>query len=133
MMMVALFGAAKIATLKDGQRQVGQLAEVPTQSKAAAMLRVSEWSVRRAREVLDNGSPDMIASVEHGDLAVSAAANIVREGKSPTAFKPGNARHVLADIEKNSGHCAGYLQSQDAVAAIRTGKLQRDHSREAIF
>jgi hypothetical protein len=42
MMMVALFGAAKIATLKDGQRQVGQLAEVPTQSKAAAMLRVSE-------------------------------------------------------------------------------------------
>jgi hypothetical protein len=107
MMMVALFGAAKIATLKDGQRQVGQLAEVPTQSKAAAMLRVSERSVRRAREVLDNGSPDMIASVEHGDLAVSAAANIVREGKPATAIKPGHPRRSLADIESFSDIAPG--------------------------
>jgi hypothetical protein len=99
--------AAKIATLKDGQRQVGQLAEVPTQPKAAAMLNVSERSVRRAREVLDKGDPDMIAKVEHGDLAVSTAANIVREGKSATTFRPGNARHTLADIEAFSAVAPG--------------------------
>jgi hypothetical protein len=115
MMMVALFGAAKIATLKDGQRQVGKFAEVPTQSKAATMLNVSGRSVRAARVVLESGSPDMIASVEQGKRAVSAvvkeiagaaikqvaaaAANIVREGKPATAFKPGHPRHTLADIE----------------------------------
>src|ERR1700730_16019465 len=39
--------AAKLATLNDGQRQVGQLAEVPTQEQAAALLKVGERSIRR--------------------------------------------------------------------------------------
>jgi hypothetical protein len=34
--------AARIATLQDGQRQAGQLAEVPTQEEAARMLGVGE-------------------------------------------------------------------------------------------
>src|SRR5262249_40563998 len=58
--------AAKIATLKDGQRQVGQLAEVPTQQQAAEMLNVGERSVRNAREVLDEGVPELAAKVERG-------------------------------------------------------------------
>src|SRR5262249_37340071 len=47
--------AAKLATLRDGQRQVGQLAHVPTQREASALLHVGERSVKRARAVLDSG------------------------------------------------------------------------------
>ena len=78
------------ATLQDGQRQVGQLAEVPTvaapiatmgpgrpektgqlaalptQSEAGAMLNVGERSVRRAREVLDAGTPELIQGERAG-------------------------------------------------------------------
>src|SRR5439155_26518841 len=43
--------AAKLATLVHGQRQTGQLAAVPTQEEAAALLNIGERSVRRAAEV----------------------------------------------------------------------------------
>jgi N6-adenosine-specific RNA methylase IME4 len=66
--------ASKIATLGDGQRQVGKFAEVPSQSDAANMLNVSERSVRSAAAVRDHGSPELQHAVEHGHLAVSAAA-----------------------------------------------------------
>ena len=69
--------AAKLAALGHGQRQSGQLAAVPTQEQAAQMLNVGERTVRRAREVLDDGSPELIAAVERGDVSVSAAALIV--------------------------------------------------------
>src|SRR5438477_7105269 len=38
--------AAKLATLVHGQRQTGQLAAVPTQEEAAALLNIGERSVR---------------------------------------------------------------------------------------
>jgi hypothetical protein len=57
--------------------------------------------------VLDKGSTELIASVEHGDLAVSAAASIVRESKPATAFRPGHPRRTLADIEALSDIAPG--------------------------
>jgi hypothetical protein len=66
--------ATRIATLGDGQRQVGQLADVPTQEQAAEMLNVGERTVRRAREVLNEGVPEVISAVERGAVSVSAAA-----------------------------------------------------------
>jgi hypothetical protein len=52
--------AARIATLGDGKRQVGQLADLPTQEQAAEVLNVGERTVRRAREVLNEGVPEVI-------------------------------------------------------------------------
>jgi ParB-like chromosome segregation protein Spo0J len=67
--------AAKVATLRDGERQVGKFAEVPTQPEAAKMLNVSERTTRSARKVLDHGTPEMIAAVEQAKIAVSVAAS----------------------------------------------------------
>jgi hypothetical protein len=115
--------AAKIATLKDGQRQVGQLAEVPTQSKAAAMLNVGERSVRRARAVLKSGDPDMIASVEHGELAVSAAANIVRESKpaltAAEQYMKWIIEHATAQEMPTIIYWIMGTKPKDVIAAIR--------------
>src|ERR1700730_14268337 len=61
--------AARIATLGDGQRQVGQLADVPTQEQAAEMLNVGERTVRRASEVLNEGVPEVISAVERGAVS----------------------------------------------------------------
>jgi hypothetical protein len=72
--------AAKLATLKDGQHQVGKFADVPTQAAAAGLLNVSERSVRSAREVQDHGAPELVHAVERGKVSVSAGAVIA--GKS---------------------------------------------------
>lgn len=68
--------AAKIATLQHGQRQSGQLAAVQTQDGAASLLNVGERSVRRAREVLNEGAPELVRAVEAGRVSVSAAADV---------------------------------------------------------
>ena len=70
--------AARIADLPHGVRadQSGQLAGV-TQEAAAELLNVGERSVRRAREVLDHGAPELAAAVSQGKVSVSAAAHSV--------------------------------------------------------
>src|SRR5262249_51713738 len=85
--------AARLATLRDGQRQVGQLAKVPTQAEAATKLKVGERNVRRAREVLGHGAPELVQAVDRGDVAVSAAAEVA------TLPEP-EQREVLAGGDK---------------------------------
>jgi hypothetical protein len=70
--------AAKIATLKDGQQQVGKFADVPTQAEAAKALHVSERSVRDAAAVRDHGALELREAVERGEIRVSEAAQIAR-------------------------------------------------------
>lgn len=70
--------AARLATLKDGQRPLGQLAQVPTQRDAARVLNVGERSVKRAVEVRDHAAPEIARAVDQGQLAVSAAAQAAR-------------------------------------------------------
>ena len=74
--------AAKLATLRHGgDRKSHQAANWPleTQATAAELLNVGERSVRRAREVLDEGVPELIDAVEQGKIAVSAAAMIAQQ------------------------------------------------------
>ncbi|MBV8072213.1 MAG: hypothetical protein JO270_20075 [Acidobacteriaceae bacterium] len=51
----------------------GRLAEI-----VAALLNVSRFSVIRARKVLRNGCPELIAAVDCGHMAVSTAADVAR-------------------------------------------------------
>src|SRR6516165_3735205 len=66
--------AAKLATLKDGQR--ADLVEGLPIGRASEMLNVGERSVARAREVQEHGAPELIHAVEQGSVSVSAAADI---------------------------------------------------------
>jgi len=80
--------AAKLATLKHGgDRRSDQAANdaARTQAQAAAMLNVSERSIRHATIVRDSGKPDLIKDVEQGKISVSAAA---KQAKPPPPPKP---------------------------------------------
>jgi hypothetical protein len=56
--------AAQVATLSDGQKQVGKFADVPTQSEAANKLNVSERAVRTAKKVQETGTSGLIEAVQ---------------------------------------------------------------------
>jgi len=71
--------AARMATLKDGQRKVGKFAYVPTQEQAAKLAGVSERSVKSARVVLARGTADLQEAVMRGRLAVHEAAMVATE------------------------------------------------------
>jgi len=90
--------AAKIATLSDGQRRVGKFADVPSQAQAAAMLNVSERSVRSARQVLEKGTPELISKVERGEVSVSKAAKTVQPPK-PRYLDEAKLDEAINEIE----------------------------------
>lgn len=66
--------AAKLANLHIGRQQSNAQICAISQPDAAVMLNVSRRSVQTARKVLDDGAPELIASVERGEVKVSAAA-----------------------------------------------------------
>ena len=82
--------AARLATLKLGDNQHTRgSANVPTQAAAAAMLNISERSIRHAAIVRDHGTPELNKEVEQGRLSVSAAAKQAKPvPKQKTAPKP---------------------------------------------
>lgn len=85
--------AGKLANLKHGQRSDASIdASAVTQRQAAELLNVSRPSVQRAREVIDNGAPELVAAVERGDVSVSAAA-------TAATLPPDEQREVVAEIE----------------------------------
>jgi N6-adenosine-specific RNA methylase IME4 len=66
--------AAKLATLKDGQR--ADLVEGLPIGRASELLNVGERSVARAREVQEHGALELVHAVEQGAVSVSAAADV---------------------------------------------------------
>ena len=69
--------AAKLATMEHGgDRKSESKDQLISRSEAAGMLSVSVPSLQRARVVYTGGAPELVAAVERGDVAVSAAAEI---------------------------------------------------------
>jgi N6-adenosine-specific RNA methylase IME4 len=64
---------ARLATLRKGANQHAEIS-APSQAQAAKMLNVSVDTGQFARKVLDKGAPELVAAVDRGNLAVSAAA-----------------------------------------------------------
>lgn len=78
--------AAKIAGMKQGGTEKPPSApkgairdNSVSQEKAAELLNVSRNSVQRASQVLESGTPELIAAVTAGEVTVSDAAAIVSE------------------------------------------------------
>jgi N6-adenosine-specific RNA methylase IME4/ParB-like chromosome segregation protein Spo0J len=76
--------AARLATLKRGSNQhsvEGAHICAPSQGEAATRLLVSRRLVQRAREVLDSGEPELVRAVDRGAIAVSLAADLVKQSR----------------------------------------------------
>jgi N6-adenosine-specific RNA methylase IME4 len=65
--------AAKLATLKQGDNQHTEGLPI---GRSSELLNVGVRTVARAREVLDQGAPELAAAVERGTVSVSAAADV---------------------------------------------------------
>jgi len=73
--------AAKLATLKDGQR--ADLVEGLPIGRASEMLNVGERSVARAREVQEHGAPELIHAGREGDPSGRTGYPGEESGDSP--------------------------------------------------
>jgi hypothetical protein len=93
--------AARLATLQDGQRQVGRLAHVPTQEQAGELLNVSERSIKRARTVLNHGTNELRQAVDRGEVSVSAAAEVaIRPVEQQRELIAGGEKEIIAAARK---------------------------------
>lgn len=70
--------AAKIASMNEGRPEKTRSIDLVSQEKAAEILNVSVPSIKRAKVVQEHGTPELVAAVERGDVAVSAAAVIAQ-------------------------------------------------------
>jgi N6-adenosine-specific RNA methylase IME4 len=110
--------AAKIATLRDGQRQVGKFADVPTQGRAASLLNVSERTVRHARDVVEHGVPELRQAVERGEVSVSAAADVATMALEAQ-------RELLAQCDKREVLEAAKQIRADKAEVRRAERIER--------
>lgn len=118
--------AAKIATMKNGgDRRSEQSANWQTETTvamAAELLNVSERSVARAKNVINNGTPELTSQVESGNIRVSTAADI--------ATLPPNQQDIIVGLgEKAILMAAREIRSKKAV--IRQQENERIR-REAL-
>ena len=115
--------AAKLATMCSGTRtDLEPSAKLPEVSipQAAQQLSVGARSVKHARKVLSEGTPETIASVERGDLSVSRAAGAVSPAKVHLA-EPAAGLHVTTDpIGKLSVERIGTLKMGGQKTALKS-------------
>lgn len=75
--------AAKIAKLPRGDAsRFSQSANLPSEgvsiARAASQLNVSERTIKVAKAVVRDGAPELVAAVESGEVAVTAAAEVAK-------------------------------------------------------
>lgn len=100
--------AAKIATLPQGRpEESGKFAGL-TQPHAAEMLNVSERTVRTARRVVEDGTPELVDAVSAGRVSVSAAADVAELPKE-------EQREIVARGEKEILEAAKQIRESRAV------------------
>ena len=80
--------AAKLATLKQGERQTAQMVSLRI-GEAAEHLKISPNSVKRARKLLARGTPELIARVQSNDLSISAASLLLPPPARPRVVVEG--------------------------------------------
>lgn len=96
--------AARIATLQKGANQHASIEASSPQSDAAKLLNVGRSGVQRARRVIEKAAPEIVAAVERGEVAVSAAAVVadlpVEQQRKVIAEGPRAVREKAAEIRQ---------------------------------
>lgn len=107
--------AGRLANLGVGRPEKGSIEPISLSTERAAKdLHVGKESVKRARKVLADGAPELIAAVDHGDVAVSAAAaitdlpkeeqvRVVAEGRVKEEAAKKRKKKERASPEENRG------------------------------
>lgn len=94
--------ASKLANLPLGSNQHAQIC-APSQEGAAQMLGVSRRLVQHARAVAENGSAELVAAVESGELAVSTAAHLAHlpadDQREVLAKTPDEIRAIAREVK----------------------------------
>jgi N6-adenosine-specific RNA methylase IME4 len=102
--------AARLANLKDGQR--ADLVEGTSIEGASTLLNVGRASVERAREVIEEGAPELQHAVERGRVSVSAAADVA----------------TLPQAEQQEIVARGEREILEAAKAIRAEKAKQRYA-----
>jgi len=71
--------AAKLANMPVGRPEINAPIGAFNQPRAASVLNVSTRSVQRARQVLDNGIPELQTAIEQGRVSITPAAEAATE------------------------------------------------------
>lgn len=114
--------AAKIANMPQGARtDLQHSANLPnvSQAEAADLLHVSERSVRSAKTVHEQGTPELATLVEFGEVAVSTAADIA-------TLPIDEQKEVVARGEKEILAIAKQIRKQKAEQRLieRRGRIE---------
>jgi hypothetical protein len=104
--------AAKLANMPDGgDRSKQHSANLHSASEAAAMLNVSERTVKTAKQVQEHGAPELQHAVESGQVSVSAAADIATKPKE-------EQREIVARGEREILEAAKAIRAEKAILAV---------------
>lgn len=133
----ALVGS-KIATQKNGgDRKSDQKANLPadpTNAQAAAMLNVSERSVKTAKHIVAKGEPEVVAAVEAGTMTLNEASKVIQlrpeQQRVVAALPPSERRTTLKgntldelEVGKHATDTAGAERVELTMALKRIAEL----------
>jgi ParB-like chromosome segregation protein Spo0J len=113
--------AARMAALVPGRPAKGRQTAGIRQADVAKRADVGERSVSRARHVLDQAVPEVVAAIDRGELALGAAEELVR-------LPAEEQRAAIAKLEQPTGPIAGKavraLLDQQGDGTSRTPTMQ---------
>lgn len=123
--------AGRIANMAEGRPTETASIEAVSQDVAADLLNVGRASVQRARVVLTRGAPEVVAAVDSGALAVSAAEPLARlpeETQRHVIQKAGGDSRKVRALVREAGGVAPAWGSQ---AKPREAEVQEEPKPEA--
>ena len=118
--------AAKLATMPRGRPAENSSIEPITTARAAELLNVGDASIKRAKSVREHGVPDLVAAVESGEVAVSAAMAVASLPLSEQAIIVARGKaEILAAAKRYRDETTARKKALRAEKEARLGAKQR--------
>ncbi len=120
--------AAELAKLKRGSNQhkkQDSSIEPPTIEQAAKQLNVSPASVKRAKQVLEHGSKEVVEAVKRGDIKLNAAEQLlksVKKGEVPKKVPKAGRTDGKPVFKKEASSSMQFVQ----IAILQMERIELD-------